>query len=139
MPKTKSRRKFITPLGDVEEPTYLFQITSVDVTGPYPVTSRKNKYLLTFIYHFTNYAEDFLIPDQSAETCARVYATQIITRHGTGSKLITDQGRTFTSSFFRERCKKLGIFKTHTTSYHPFSNGKVESLHRDLHRPYRTT
>jgi len=129
----KSRRKFIAPFGDVEEPAYLFQITSVDVTGLYPVTSRKNKYLLTFIDHFTNYAEDFPIPDQSAETCAQVYATQIFTRHGTGSKIITDQGRAFMSSFFRESCKKLGILKTHTTSYHPLSNGKVEILHRDLH------
>jgi len=114
--RRKSTRKFIAPLGEVEEPTYPFQITSVDVTGPYPVTLRKNKYLLMFIDHFTKYAEAFPIPEQSAETCARVYATQIITQHGTGSKLITDQGPAFMSSFFREACKILGIRKTHTTN-----------------------
>jgi len=132
-PRRKSTRKFIAPLGEVEEPTFPSPITSVDVTGPYPTTPRKNKYLLTSIDHFTKYAEAFPMPDQTAETCARVYATKIITRHGTGSKLITDQGRAFMLSFFRETCKILGIRKTHTTSYHPQSNGMIERLHRDLH------
>jgi len=99
--RRKSTRT-LAPLGEVEEATCPFQIISVDATGPYPVTPRKNKYLLTFIYHFTKYAEAFPIPDQSAETCVRVYATQIIIRHGTGSKLITDQGGAFMLSFFRE-------------------------------------
>ena len=90
----------LAPLGDVEQPTAPFQITAMDVTGPYRLTSRKNKYLLTFIDYFTRYAEAFPIPDQTAETCARIYVTQIVTRHGTGSKLITDQGRAFMSTFF---------------------------------------
>jgi len=83
------------------------------------LTSRKNMCLLTFIDHFTRYAEAFPIPDQTAETCDRIYATQIVARHGTGSKLITDQGRAFMSTFFSETCKILGILKIHTTSYHP--------------------
>ena len=103
--RRKSTRKFIASLGEVEWPTFPFHITSGDVTGPYPVTPRKNKYLLTFIEHFTKYAEAFPIPDQSAETCARVYASQIITRHGTGSKLIADQGRALMTSFFLKRAK----------------------------------
>jgi hypothetical protein len=77
----------------------------MDITGPYPATPRKNKYLLKFIDHFTKYVEAFAIPDQTAETCARVYATQIITRHGTGSKLVTDQGGAFMSKFFTKPAK----------------------------------
>jgi len=121
--RRKENREYIAPLVDVEQPTAPFQITAMDVTGPYMLTPRKNKYSLTFIDHFTRYAEAFPIPDQTAETCARIYATQIITRHGTGSKLITDQGRTFMSTFFSETCKILGVRKIHTTSYHPMSNG----------------
>ena len=73
--KRKSARKFIAPLGEVEEPTYAFEVVSIDITGPYPTTPRKNKYLLTFIDHFTKYTEAFPLQDQTAETCARVYAT----------------------------------------------------------------
>ena len=63
---------------------------------------RRNKYLLTFIDRFIKYAEAFPIPYQTAETNAKACATQIITRHGTGPTLITDQGRSFISSFFKE-------------------------------------
>jgi len=89
----KEDREFVAPLGEVKERTAPFLVTSVDIVGPYFITPRKNKYLLPFTDHFTKYVEVFPIPDQSAKTCARVYATQIVTRHGTGSTLITDQGR----------------------------------------------
>ena len=86
--RRKSATKFIALLGEVEEPTYPFEVVSIDITGPYPMTARKNKYLLKFIDHFTKYTEAFPLQYQTAETCARVYATQIVTCHGTGSKLI---------------------------------------------------
>jgi len=59
-----------------------------------------NKCILTFTDHFSKYVEAFAIEDQTAETCARVYATQIVSRYGTGAQLITDQGPAFMSSFF---------------------------------------
>jgi len=68
-------------------PTTPFEVT-YDITGPYTVTPRGNKYLLTFIDHFTKYVEAYPLKDQTAETSARIYATQIVTRHGPGSKLI---------------------------------------------------
>jgi transposase InsO family protein len=73
------------------------------------------------------------IPDQSVETCARVYASQTIARHGTGSKLITDQGRIFMSKFFEETCKILGIQHVHTSSLHPEANGKIERRNRTMY------
>jgi hypothetical protein len=103
--RRKGNCEFVAPLGDVQEPTAPFQVTSTDVTRPYLSTPRGNKYLLTFTDHFTKYAEAFPIADQTAETCARVYATQIVSRHSMGAQLITDQGRAFMSSFFQETCK----------------------------------
>jgi len=131
--RRKEDHEFVAPLGKPEEPAGHFILTSMDVTVPYPLTEHKNKYLLTFIDHFTKFAEAFPIPDQTAETCARVYATQIITRQGTGSKLITDQGPSFMSAFLRETCKILDVQKIRTSSCHPQSNGTVERLHRSLH------
>jgi len=110
-----------------------FHITSMDIMGPYPLTPRRNKYILTFIDHFTKFVEAFAIPDQSAQTCARIYATQIVTRHGSGSKLVTDEGAAFMSAFFGETCKVLGVQRSRTSSYHPASNGVLERWHRALH------
>jgi hypothetical protein len=44
------------PLGEVREPTYPFEFTSMDIVGPLPLSNRKYKYMLTFICHFTKYA-----------------------------------------------------------------------------------
>ena len=118
----KEDRKFVAPLGEVEEQTAPFQVTSMNITGQYFMTSSRKKYLLTFIHHFTKYVEAFPILDQTAETCARVYATQIIPQHGTGSTLITEQGQSFISSFFKETCKILWIRWVNISNYHPSSN-----------------
>jgi len=112
-------------------PATPFEVTSMDITGPYPVTPRGNKYLLTFIDHFTKYVEAFPFKDQTAESCARIYATQRVTR-GSDSKLITDQGRAFVF-IFQETWKRLGIRTSRTSSYNAQSDGQVERFHRSLH------
>jgi transposase InsO family protein len=130
--RSKQHKEFRAPLGEVREARYPFHITSMDVLGPFPVTPRKSRYLLTFIDNFSKYAEALPISDVSAETCARAYATQIVARHGAGEVLITDRGRNFTSHFFREVCKILGVKQINTTAYHPQSNGVVERYHKTL-------
>jgi transposase InsO family protein len=123
--RRKQSREYIAPLGDVRQPTYPFEITSMYIFGPYPLTPRKYKYLLTFIDHLTKYAEAIPIAHMSAETCARAYATQIVARHGSGSTLVTDQGRSFTSAFFKETFKILGIQQMHSSAYNPRGNGTI--------------
>ena len=122
----------IALLGEVPNPKFPFEITAMDVTGPYATTPWGNKYLLTFIDHFSRYVEAFPVPDQTAETCARIYATQIVMRHGTGPTLISDKGTAFMSSFFQGTCKILGIRRIRTSSYHPESNRVVERWHNSL-------
>ena len=131
--RRKGDREFVAPLGQIEEPVAPFAVTSMDITGPYFLTPQGNRYLLTFIYQFSRYVEAYQIPDQTAKSCARIYATEIVTRHGTGSQLITDQCPAFMSAFFQETCKVLGIRRTRTTSYHPMSNGFSDRWHRSVH------
>jgi len=132
--RRKGTREFVAPLREVLDPTAPFKLTAMDVTGPFRTTPRGNKYLLTFIDHFSKYVEAVPTDDQTAETCARVYATQIVSRYGTGAQLNTDQGPAFMSSFFfQETYKVLCIRKIRTTSYHPASNGMLKRWHKDLH------
>jgi transposase InsO family protein len=122
----------------MEQPRYPFEITVMDITAPYRETPWKNRYLLTFIDHFSWYMEAFPIPDQSAETCAWIYTSQIVIRHETGSELITDQGRAFMSSFFQKTCKILGIKHIHTSSFHPEGNRRLERVHRRVTKDYHS-
>jgi transposase InsO family protein len=132
--RRKQAHEYRAPLGEVREPTYPFEITSMDIVGPLPQSHQKNKYMLTFICHFTKYAEAVPIPDMTAETCARAYTTHIVARHGSGSILVTDQGRSFTSVFFKEACRILGVRQLHSTPLHPQSNGVIERFHRTLNQ-----
>jgi hypothetical protein len=132
--RRKHSREYIAPLGNVRQPTYPFEITSIDICGPYPLSTRKNKYLLTFIDYQTKYAEAIPIADMSAETCARAYATQIVARHGSGSILVTDQERSFTSVFFKETCRILVIEQMHSSAYNPRGNRTIERLHTTMNQ-----
>jgi hypothetical protein len=65
----------------------------------------------------------------SAQTCARAYATGIVARHGSSTYLITDKGTNFTSAFFNETCRILGVGHLNTSAYHPQANGSIERMH----------
>jgi hypothetical protein len=89
--RRKEGREYVPQLGNVEEQTGPLQVASMDIAGPYFGHTGMNKYLLTFICHFSMFVEAFPIPGQSAETCARIYSPKIISRHVTGFTLIREQ------------------------------------------------
>ena len=130
--KRKTGKRVIAPLGDALVAREFLDVVSLDIVGPLPVTERGNKYLLTFIDHFTRYCEAIPIARQDTETIARVFVTKIITQLGVPKKLLTDRGANFTSALIKETCKLLKIKKLQTSSYHPQANGVCERMHKLL-------
>ena len=57
--RRKQGREYTAPLGDVRQSTYPFEITSMDICGPYPLTPTKSKYLLTFFDNLQNMRKQF--------------------------------------------------------------------------------
>ena len=57
----------------------------------------------------------------------------IICRFGMPAVIHSDQGREFENHLMQELCLLLGAHKTHTTPYHPASDGLVECFNRTLH------
>lgn len=70
--------------------------------------------------------------DITAETVARLFVREWVSRKGVPVRITTDQGRQFTSVLFSELNTILGVNHLTTTPYHPQANGLVERFHRTL-------
>ena len=91
---------------------------AVNILGPLPETSRKNKFILVVSDYFTKWTESYPIPNQEANTVAEKLVREFICRFGVPHQLHSDQGINFECKVFTEVCKLLDIEKTHTTPLH---------------------
>jgi transposase InsO family protein len=128
----KAGRHPTAPLGELPETAFPFEMTSIDICGPYPETKRGNRYLLTFIDHFSRYTEAIPIHRQDAATVARALVTEIFSRLGCPQALSSDKGSNFVSELFQEMCKLLNIRRINSTAFNPQMQGKVEKFHLGL-------
>ena len=89
-------------------------------------------YICTCVCAFTKYAVAVPLPDKTAITVAHAVIENVILRLGCPDAILTDLGREWENSLFKELCSKLGINKLHTTPSHSRGNGCVERWHRSL-------
>jgi hypothetical protein len=114
----------------VSEP---LQRVAIDILGPLdPCTTDNNRYVVVITDYFTKWVEAVPVPNQTAETVARVFVEEFVCRFGVPRQLHSDQGRQFESSLFKEVCNLLGIRKSRTTALHPQSDGQCERFNRTL-------
>jgi transposase InsO family protein len=130
----KSGRVVPAPLGELPETHSPFELTSIDICGPYPVSEKGNRYLLTFIDHFTRFPEAVPIPKQDAETVARALLVNVFSRHGCPRVLSSDRGTNFLSELFQEMCKLFQIKRIMSTAFNPKIQGKIEKFHLGLNQ-----
>jgi transposase InsO family protein len=115
--------------GAVGEP---LQRVTVDILGFERPTARGNRYILVAVDTLTKWTEAYPMPDERAETVAKLLVDHFFTRFGIPAQLHSDQGRQFESALFQEMCKLLGIRKTRTTPLHPQSDGQTERANRTV-------
>ena len=104
----------------------------VDILGPLTLSSQQNKYILVMIDQFTKWIELAAIPEQSAETVAKVFVEEFICRMGCAQHVFSDQGKNFESQLFHQVCELLQMAKSRTTPYRPSANGQVERMNREI-------
>jgi hypothetical protein len=130
--RRKTGHRAVAPLGESLEANEFLDVVSLDIVGLLPVTERGNKYLLTFVDHFTRFCEAIPIVRQDTERVAREFVTKIVAQFGVPKKLLTDREANFTSSLLQETCRLLRIRKLQTSSYNPQANGICERMHKLL-------
>ncbi|CAG2188088.1 unnamed protein product [Mytilus edulis] len=105
---------------------------AMDITGPFPITKFKNRYVLVLMDYFTKWVEAYPIPDMGSCTVARYFCKEFISRFGVPRIFLSDQGPCFEARLFQQLCDLFGIHKTRTSSYHPMTDGLVEKMNHTL-------
>jgi len=108
-----------------------FHRVGVDVLQ-LPLTEAGNRYVVVFLDYLTKWVEAFAVPDQCAETIARLLVEEIFCRHGAPAYLLSDRGTNFLSELVQNVCKLLEIKKVNTSGYHPQTDGLVEKFNSIL-------
>ena len=109
-----------------------FDRVGVDVLLAATSTLDGNQYALVFIDYLTKWVEVVAIPDQTAETIARMFVELIVCRHGAPWELLSDRGANFLSDLVAAVCNLFDIQKVNTSGYHPQTNWLCERFNSTL-------
>ena len=105
---------------------------SVDVVGPFDLSSLRNKYLIVAINHLTKWVGIRAIKDSMAATTAKFIFEQVICRHGCPQVNFNNNGTTFAGSVLPKLNSLMCIRSALTTPYHPVENGIVKRVNDTL-------
>ena len=117
-------------------PSRRFGVISVDFVTGLPVSRRGYDAILTITDKFSKLVR--LIPMKfgdsasSAKQVARLFVDHWWRAHGAPSRIISDRDKRFTSKFWEEFAKLVGVKAALTTSYHPQANGQAENTNRTM-------
>jgi len=122
-PDQQKKRNHLYPN---EVPTQPWDIISVDLVGPLPISSGYNR-IMVAVNHFSKMARYIPI---NMEILSRGVAQKLWKRVfkdvGLPRKVISDRGPQFVSNFMKELCLRLGIERNPSTAYHPQTDGQTE-------------
>ena len=68
----------------------------------------------------------------SAKKIAEVFCKNIYKLHGFPKIIVSDRDAKFTSNFWREFCKQIGITLNMSSTYHPQTDGQTELVNKCL-------
>lgn len=91
-----------------------------------------NRYVVVFLDYLTKWVEAFAVPDQCAETIARLLVKEVFCRHGAPAHFLSDCGANFLSDLVLSVCELLEIKKVNTSGYHAQTDGLVEKFNSTL-------
>ncbi|XP_022851304.1 uncharacterized protein LOC111373062 [Olea europaea var. sylvestris] len=115
-----------------------FEQWGVDILGPFPMARRQLKFTVVAVEYFTKWVEAEPLAKISEAKLRSFIWKSIVCRFGIPKVLITDNGRQFDNSQFRNFCVNLDIDHRLTSVSHPQSNGLAEVTNRIILQDLRT-
>jgi transposase InsO family protein len=113
-------------------PRRRFEIVACDVLEIKPASLNGNSKVLVIGDCFTRFIAAVPIPNERAETLAKVLLDHWILLYGPPEKLLSDRGPSFMSSVLREVLDVVGCRKIYTSAFHPQTDGMIERFNRTL-------
>lgn len=119
-------------LQPIEIPTEPFFRVGLDLLGPFPISTKGNKWIAVATDYATRYAIARAIPTSCATDVADFLLYDVILHHGAPRQLLTDRGRYFLSKVVDDLLHSCSTEHKIATAYHPQTNGLTERLNRTL-------
>ena len=117
---------------------WLFAQWGLDIMGPFPTALRQLKFLVVDIDYFTKWVEAKPLATITEKSICTFIWRNIICRYGIPRVLVSDNGKQFDNSAFRNFCLELGIKNHYSSPAHPQVNGQVEVTNRTLLKIIKT-
>ena len=106
--------------------------------GPFPTAIRQLKLLVVGIDYFTKWVEAEALATIIEKNIQNFVRRNIICRYGIPRVLVSDNGKQFNNSAFRDFCSESGIKNHYSSPAHPQANGQVEVTNRSLLKIIKT-
>ena len=110
----------------------------LDIMGPFPTALRQLKFLVVGVDYFTKWVEVEPLAIITEKSIRSFVWRNIICRYGIPKVLISDNGKQFDNSAFKDFCSELGIKNHYSSPAHPQANGQVEVTNRTLQKIIKT-
>ncbi|UYV69241.1 hypothetical protein LAZ67_6002959 [Cordylochernes scorpioides] len=122
------RFKPAAPLEPLPPATDIWERVGIDHQGPFKKSVEGYEHILTIVDHFSKYALAIPVKDTKAETTCNALSDNLLYVFGTPKCIISDQGKSFDSSTFRDFTRLYGIKHIMASAAHPQTNGLCEKL-----------
>lgn len=109
-----------------------FQMISVDLVGPLPITRKQNTFLFVVTCCFSKYCLIYSIRRATADIISRILEENIFLVHGIPSTILMDNGKQFTSNTMRNLLSKYNIPNIYYTPYYTPQINTVERYNKTI-------
>jgi len=126
------------PLHSLPLPTTPWSSIGMDFVGPFPLANNLD-YIWVILCRLTSMVH--LIPLRTTVTAAQlapIFISEIVRLHGLPDTIVSDRDPKFTSRFWTETHRLLGIKLAKSTAFHPQTNGSSERMIRKVSQILRT-
>lgn len=118
---------------NVKEVTELkpFQIVSMDLVGPLPMSRGKKQFILVLVDQATKFIIGESLTQATTNSVIKVIEKKLFLEHGVPNILLTDNGSQFTSKKMKTFCASYGV-QLHTTPFYFPAANATERYNRTI-------